>query len=256
MDLNTFKNWAVNAGQVGNPTADPNNAFSGQCVSLIQQYLNKVYGIAWTPRGDAKDWGTNANVLSYFDRVNTIQPGDIVTYPAVPGNPFGHIAIALGGGQMLEQNGRIAKKVTVSPLRGGQIAILRRKGTGGNNMEVETLRSIAEARRKLLGRVLNAAGVDTGKIEPDNGVDEAIANIDAKNKAITTLQKQFADATKVANDLQARLVASENTTKALTEKVDKLNAKVDELDNSDNLVISRGFFNSLFDKLKSLVGGK
>lgn len=151
MDLNTFKNWAIKAGQVGNPTTDPNSQFIGECVSLIQQYLNKVYGIAWVPRGDARSWGTNGNVLSYFDRVNSIQAGDIVVYPAVPGNPFGHIAIALGGGQMLEQNGRIARRVSVSPLRGGQSAILRRKGTGEDIVK-PSAQQVVDVFIKFLGK--------------------------------------------------------------------------------------------------------
>lgn len=52
----------------------------------------------------------------------------------------------------------------------------------------------------------------------ENGKVGAVARKDDWQGQIYTLQKQFADATKVANDLQARLVASENTTKALTEK--------------------------------------
>jgi hypothetical protein len=64
---------------------------------------------------------------------------------------------------------------------------------GGNLEEIKILQGIAEARRKLLGRVVSAAGVDTGKIEPDNAVDQAIANIDAKNKQINELKAQLAN---------------------------------------------------------------
>jgi N-acetyl-anhydromuramyl-L-alanine amidase AmpD len=44
--------------------------------------------------------------------------------------------------------------------------------------------NVAEARRRLLSRLEQAAGVDTGKIDPDQGVDQAIANIAAKNEQI------------------------------------------------------------------------
>lgn len=67
--------------------------------------------------------------------------------------------------------------------------------TQGVNMEeIKKLREIAEARRQLLGKLESAAGVDTGKTEPDNGVDQAIANIDAKNKQINELKAQLGDA--------------------------------------------------------------
>ena len=62
---------------------------------------------------------------------------------------------------------------------------------GINMEELKQLREIAEIRRQLLGKVESAAGVDTGKVEPDNGVDQAIANIDAKNKEINELKARL-----------------------------------------------------------------
>ena len=110
MDLSQFKDWAIGQGQVGNP--NPNNTYLGQCISLIQQYINKVYGIPWTPRGDAKDWPTNANVLSYFDKVSSPQAGDIGVMGSDYGNGFGHIFIYLTPNTILEQNGRVPLKVS------------------------------------------------------------------------------------------------------------------------------------------------
>lgn len=129
MNLDQFKNYAVSAGQVGNPTADSNNRYLGQCVSLVQQYINKVFGIPFQPRGHAKDWASNANVLSYFDRVSTIQPGDIIVYPGKFGGGYGHIAVALGNGMMLDQNGGGGLRVAIRQVWPGYSAILRRKGT-------------------------------------------------------------------------------------------------------------------------------
>lgn len=132
MNLEQFKNWAVAQGQVANPTTDPNSKYLGQCVSLVQQYINKVYGIAYQARGHAKDWPTNANVLSYFDKVNTIQPGDIIVYPGTFGGGYGHIAVALGNGMMLDQNGGGGLRVAIRQVWPGYSAILRRKGTVTN----------------------------------------------------------------------------------------------------------------------------
>ncbi len=128
MNLESFKNWALAQGQVGNPTSAAGQLFLGQCVSLVQQYINKVYGIPWQARGHAKDWPTNGNVLSYFDRVSSPQPGDIGVSGPTSTNPYGHIWIYLPNNQILEQNGRTALRVTVSPNRPA-MAILRRKGT-------------------------------------------------------------------------------------------------------------------------------
>lgn len=130
MDLSQFKDWAISQGQVGNP--NPNNTYLGQCVSLIQQYINKVYGIPWTPRGDAKDWSTNTNVLSYFDKVSSPQAGDIGVMGSDYGNGFGHIFIYLTPNTILEQNGRVPLKVSTGSAYNNPIAILRRKE---NNME-------------------------------------------------------------------------------------------------------------------------
>lgn len=128
MNLDQFKNWALTQGQV----AKTDGGFRGQCVSLINQYLAKVYGIQAGAWGNAKDWATNVNVANYFDKVNNIQPGDIIVYPASFGGGYGHIAVALGGGQMLDQNGDGRLRVAVRNVWPGYSAILRRKGTTVN----------------------------------------------------------------------------------------------------------------------------
>ena len=88
-----------------------------QCVDLIKHYLRDVFGIYAGAWGHAKDyWNiTNrANVSDYFYNVpNTpdliVERGDIVVWGAMPGNPYGHVAIGLGlgdvnGFQSLDQN--------------------------------------------------------------------------------------------------------------------------------------------------------
>ena len=120
--LNQFKDWAVRAGAVPNPTV---NTYLGECVSLVQEYINQVYGIPYQSRGNAKDWATNGNVLSYFDKVVSPQAGDIGVSGATRTNPYGHIWIYLSPTQVLEQNGRVSRRVTVNAPITNPKAILR-----------------------------------------------------------------------------------------------------------------------------------
>ncbi len=128
MNLDQFKAWALASAQVGNP--NPSNSYLGQCVSLVQNYINKVYGIPWTPRGDAKDWATNSNVAQYFDKVSTPQAGDIGIMGSNYGGGYGHIFIYTSPNTILEQNGRVPLRVSTGAAYANPIAILRRKGEG------------------------------------------------------------------------------------------------------------------------------
>lgn len=141
MILQEFQNWAVSQGQVGNPVNPP--TYIGQCVSLVQQYLAKVYGIPYKPRGDAKDWLTNPDVLTYFDKVSGMQDGDIIVYNGTYGNGSGHIGIANGGG-ILDQNGRKSLHVATgsiytSPTK--YAGLLRRKVTNMPTITDKKLRN-------------------------------------------------------------------------------------------------------------------
>lgn len=129
MTIEEFRAWAQSQGSVAKYT---DGQYKGQCVSLINQYLARVYGIQAGAWGNAKDWATNANVLSYFDKVSSPQAGDIGISGATKTNPYGHIWIYLSPTQVLEQNGRVALRVTVNPPLFSPIAILRRKGTGSS----------------------------------------------------------------------------------------------------------------------------
>ena len=94
--------------------------------------------------------------------------------------------------------------------------------------------------------------------EADNWQENAkvgsVARQDRWDLQIYSLQDQLKKATDLANTLNERLVKSENSTKTLTAQVEALNKKVAELDSPDNIVVSRGFFNSLFDKIKNIIG--
>lgn len=96
---------------------DYDGLYGYQCVDLVKVYLDWCFGIKPGAWGNAKDYWNNLNrpgMAEHFYRVqNTpdliVQKGDIVVWGAMPGNPYGHIAIGLGEGdvngfQSLDQN--------------------------------------------------------------------------------------------------------------------------------------------------------
>lgn len=125
MNLKEFGDWALAQVSVANPP--PNNKYKGQCVSLIQQYLYRVFGIPFQAHGNAKDWAYN--IPDGFTKVNgTPQKGDIIVYGAnYPGSGgYGHIGFMDYNYKFFEQNG--AKSLAVSyrdTIPSGYIAILR-----------------------------------------------------------------------------------------------------------------------------------
>lgn len=136
MNLEQFRNWAISQGSVAKFT-DGN--YIGECVSLINQYLGRVYGIRAGSWGNAKDWATNSTVDQYFNKVSSPQAGDIGVSGATTGNLYGHIWIYLTPNLILEQNGKVSRRVSVNAPYLKPIAILRRKGApaqGGDEMPI------------------------------------------------------------------------------------------------------------------------
>lgn len=98
-----------------------------QCVDLVKQYLNKVFGIKPGSWGNAKDYyedyNSNKILKANFTRIaNTPEfvpkKGDIAVWGTGLGNKYGHIAIATGEGTTsyfysydLNWNGKTVKKV-------------------------------------------------------------------------------------------------------------------------------------------------
>lgn len=132
MTLNEFKNWALSQGSVcKHPSSG--GGICGECVSLVNQYCWQVVNVPAQAWGHAYAWAQDSNPnRAYFDKVPSIQAGDVIVYGTDFTPLYGHIGVALGDGQILDQNGRIPRKVAVGAIYNGYNAILRRKGSGGN----------------------------------------------------------------------------------------------------------------------------
>jgi hypothetical protein len=141
MSLQGFVTWALGQKSVAKHN---DGQFLGECVSLINQYCWRVLNIPADAWGHAKDWATNKTVLTYFDKVSDIQPGDILVYGANYGGGFGHIEIALGGGKVLFQNRNGNRQVGTGTMIPNPIAILRKKGVNMSTKELATEDEINE----------------------------------------------------------------------------------------------------------------
>lgn len=124
MDLRTFVSWALQQRTVAKYN---DGQFSGECVSLINQYCYRVLNVPADAWGDAKDWATNAMPLKYFDVVSDVQAGDILVYDGTRNNPAGHIEIALANGFALGQNRALDRLIRQQPIMPGYAHIIRLK---------------------------------------------------------------------------------------------------------------------------------
>ena len=109
MNLAEFGSWGLAQGSVANP----NGTYKGQCVSLIQQYLDKVLGVPYRSRGNAKDWVNNypTNVFDKLSNKVALQPGDVLVYGKNYGGGYGHIGLIDINGKFYDQNGVKRKEV-------------------------------------------------------------------------------------------------------------------------------------------------
>ena len=128
MNLQEFGSWGLAQGSVANP--EPNNKYKGQCVSLIQQYLFKVFNKPFKAYGNAKDWATKYP-KEYFNKLannNKVQPGDVLVYGSNYGGGYGHIGLIDINKKYYDQNG--IKKLAIgyrdTPFS-GYVCILRPK---------------------------------------------------------------------------------------------------------------------------------
>jgi len=112
MNLRQFREWAIQQRSVDIPggSLNPPGRLRGECVSLVQQYVYRVFDIPFAARGHAHQWASNP-LPNDFRRLvasgNRPQAGDILVYPStMPGsNGFGHVALIDDEGWFLDQNG-------------------------------------------------------------------------------------------------------------------------------------------------------
>ena len=144
MNLREFGDWGLKMESVGNPEV---NTYVGQCVSLIQQYLYKVFNIPYKPRGNAKDWEyVNIPGFKKLSKYAPLEKGDILVYGNNYGNGYGHIGLIDCNMNFYDQNGIKKLKVAYSknPFSGYR-CILR--ADNRNNLEEnknKNLKSINE----------------------------------------------------------------------------------------------------------------
>ena len=89
----------------GTKVALKNGGQKGQCVSLIQRYLEYCYNIPFKARGHAKDFGKNLVKERLAYEVKEPVYGDIIVYSGSLSNLwYGHVAIYIDNNYMYDQN--------------------------------------------------------------------------------------------------------------------------------------------------------
>lgn len=157
MTFQEFNAWALAKGTV----CKTDGTFCGECVSLINQYLSKVHNIQAGAWGHAKAWANQSNpIRGYFTPVTKSQAGDIGVDTA---GTYGHIWIYRDK-DIIEQNGRVPKKVTISPDRNATVILRPKAGMpkppqGGNMPSLVTAKDVPHLYSQLLGRGASAAEI-------------------------------------------------------------------------------------------------
>ena len=166
MNLAEFGDWALAQKSVANPQV---NTYKGQCVSLIQQYLYRVFGVPYKARGNAKDWERNPlpDVLEKLSNTVALQEGDILVYGSNYGGGYGHVALMDVHMKFFDQNG--VKKLEVGyqdkPFS-GYVCILRPKnqealGINKNTTTGTSLPNLANYTGYSIVEGLNSVGYDS-----------------------------------------------------------------------------------------------
>lgn len=93
----------------GKSVATPNGNFEGECVSVVQRYLNECFDIKSEARGDANVYAGNIikEGLATKVSVKNIKKGDIISYPAGHAGchpQYGHVAIYYDKDHVFQQN--------------------------------------------------------------------------------------------------------------------------------------------------------
>lgn len=81
-----------------------NSNLTGQCVSLIQQYIGQCLEQPMKARGNAKDWLNSYINEGLGYKVDIPRKGDILVYGSHMGGGLGHISIYIDNNTMYDQN--------------------------------------------------------------------------------------------------------------------------------------------------------
>lgn len=231
MTFPEFVNWALAQGSVDKVQGSPNGELKGQCVSLINQYLSKVHGIEAGAWGHAKAWANDTNpIRQWFYPVNRSQAGDIGVYT---GGQYGHIWIYRDN-DIIEQNGRVPLKVTISPDRNASVILRPKAGMpqaqGGNMPSLVNQGDVNNIYEKELGRSNGGDGNGwVGQPWPQvwYGVKDSPEG-QAYNAKVATALAGYDTLKKQVEELSSR--PTKEQLQAVVDKVTELNGKLDEAD--------------------------
>jgi len=210
MTLQEFSDWAVAQGSVGKAT---DGGYVGECVSLVNQYLSKVHGINAGAWGNAAQWANPSNpIRQWFTSVNQSQAGDIGVSTA---GQYGHIWIYRDH-DIIEQNGRVARRVTISPDRNATVILRPKAGMPGSQPQVQGETMDTSAGKEVYRTILHREAENDQAAAQWNG--QKVLSIvmglrgapewkdqDAKLKNYDQLTKQVADLTTKLASTQTEL---------------------------------------------------
>lgn len=174
-----------------NKSIDFDKAYGAQCVDLFNFYNREVVGAPWvgTPiTGGARDLYQNIAGIpqDHYQRVAASEPprvGDVAVYGEPWGRAvergrtvfYGHVTIYLGNGRVLEQNGRISQKTTISKFtRSGLLGFLRpRKFLPKSNNSPQKQNTTTSATHKIapgdtFWELENKYGIQHGRLQALN----------------------------------------------------------------------------------------
>ena len=263
---------------------DFDGVYGAQCFDLVNRWST---ALGYRPFGGLYAYGIFDQPQGNYSQIRNTpdavpQAGDIIVWNSRYGGGYGHTAIATGVGNTSYFESFDQNYPTGSPAHivrhsyDGVIGWLRpnKLTTGDNDMVIQGENEFARANQlhmQLLGRPLSRetfnqlvgkSWLNVIEIFSDHAETQQqqqvlqvgrVAVKDNWQQQIYDLQAQLKKASDLATDLNNRLVKAEADTKTMTTKVEALEKKVAELDSPDNIVVSRGFFNGLFDKIKTFI---
>lgn len=263
---------------------DFDGAYGAQCFDLVNKWS---VALGYRPFGGLYASGIynqpQGNYMQIPNSPSAVpRAGDIIVWNNRYGGGYGHTAIATGEGDTnsfvsFDQNyptGSVAKKVRHS--YDGVIGWLRPNKLNGSNGSVGINDMITPQDRDNL-RIINSEvkgwdfnRVHTGQYDDrevqawtgkswnqfiQEGWREGEAWRHMRNQKLADYDKLSAQVSELkANPTKAELQAVIDQLSASQVKNKELEDKIAQGQDPDNIVVSRGFFNGLFDKIKNLIG--